>query len=175
MTQPIDNPCLQEARRFVDLLYPCAPKDWLLVFVKSKGYPWTKWFRPDQRDAMLAYMVEMGQQYDTFVGIGTRRERIPRKRGGVEDITAIPGVWMDIDIHGEAHKNAKLPRTVEEALDLLSDFLKPSVIIHTGHGLHVYWLFEKLWTLQSDEARCHASRVLHGFQAALKERARQRG
>jgi hypothetical protein len=175
MTNPTDNPCLQEARRFFDLLYPHAPHDWLLVFVKSKGYPWTKWFRPDQRDALLAYMVENGQKYDTFVGIGTRRNYIPRKRGHVEDITAIPGVWMDIDIHGEAHKNAKLPHTDQEVLDLLSDFLEPSVIVHTGHGLYVYWLFEKLWAFQSDEERDYASRVLNGFQVAIKEQARQRG
>ena len=64
-----------------------------------------------------------------------------------DDIIAIPGLWLDLDYQSPgAHKTRHpLPPTKEAALSLLDVApYKPSLIVHSGHGLQIYWLFKEL-------------------------------
>ena len=64
-----------------------------------------------------------------YFGVATREGSNGKKDG----IKEIPACWVDID-----HV------TVDEALALFKDFpLRPTVIIATGHGVHVYWRFKE--------------------------------
>lgn len=56
-------------------------------------------------------------------------------RGDASDILYIPGLWADIDFKNVAEA---------EALQELSQMDRPpTLVIHSGHGLHVYWLFHE--------------------------------
>jgi len=65
-----------------------------------------------------------------YIGVATRL-----KGGGTkEDIVQIPAVWVDIDFKNTLKK---------EAYEIIKNFqLKPSMIVESGHGLHLYWILE---------------------------------
>jgi hypothetical protein len=64
-------------------------------------------------------------------GIASRIGEDGSKKGCGE----IPGLWVDIDFKD-------LPNGDEDAIALIEKFpLKPSLVVWSGHGLHLYWLF----------------------------------
>ena len=78
---------------------------------------------------------------DVYFGVCLRREGLSHYgRGKKRDLVAIPGFWMDIDIAGPGHAAKNLPPTVLGALGLLT--VAPTITVHSGGGLHLYWLFE---------------------------------
>ncbi len=82
---------------------------------------------------------------DVYFAVGLRYSSVRGiSIGTKKDIVSWPGFWVDIDTRDEeVHRDAKYPWL--EALDpVLSDALPPaSAVVFTGHGLHVYWLFEQ--------------------------------
>ena len=56
--------------------------------------------------------------------------------------SVIPGFWLDIDIKGPNHYSENLPPDVDSAMEMLDRIgLEPTLVVKTGGGLHVYWLF----------------------------------
>jgi len=84
--------------------------------------------------------------YDVFFGVALRRNGLDEHhRGGNVDVTLIPGLWVDLDIGkpGDAEHRPS-PSNEVEAQRLLDRLpLKPSIVIRSGHGLHVYFLFNE--------------------------------
>jgi len=68
-----------------------------------------------------------------------------------------------------------LPKTVEEALSVLPDFLAPSITVSSGHGLHMYWLLKEAWVFDSQEENLRASNLMIRLQAYIKSLAQERG
>lgn len=67
-------------------------------------------------------------------------------RAPAQAAAAIVGVHADIDIAGPSHAKTNLPPDLEAALrvvDLVG--IAPTVIVHSGHGLQVHWLFKEPW------------------------------
>ncbi len=90
--------------------------------------------------------------WGAYVAVATRKTDLGRwRRGGQDDLLALPALFADID------------RPPEEVLPALRDFQPaPSCIVASGRGVHVYWL---LATPTQDMHQ--AKRVLHGLAAAL--------
>lgn len=64
------------------------------------------------------------------------------ERGIKETITYITCIWTDIDVRREDRDGSF--DTQEEALKFISEFkIKPSVVVDSGYGLHLYWLLKK--------------------------------
>jgi putative DNA primase/helicase len=100
----------------------------------------------------------------------------PEKRGKEDDVMGIAALWMDIDFAGNAHKKGKLPSSLEECLDFLETFpLKPTVIINSGNGLHVYWVFNEIWYFDGVDERKKARRLSDKFQNTLIQMAKEKG
>ena len=88
----------------------------------------------------------------------------PERRGEESDVIGISALWMDIDIAGQAHKKGNLPPSLQEGVDFLNDFpLKPTLIVNSGYGLHVYWVFKEVWYFDGPEERKKA-RLLATFK-----------
>ena len=105
-----------------------------------------------------------------FGSAAAGRQRLPgNQRGGTDDVIAIPGFWLDVDfVHAVHAKAAHLPPDLEAAMGLIREFpLAPSLIIHSGHGIQVYWLFKELWTFDSPEERERAQAMLNCFKATF--------
>ena len=97
-------------------------------------------------------------------------------RGMEQGVIVVPGVWADIDIDGLAHKATNLPRTEEEALSLVSATgLVPSIIVRSGFGLQVYWLYREPMTLESETDRATVKSRSSRFQLLLRQFAASRG
>ncbi len=91
------------------------------------------------------------------------------------DAVAIPGVWLDLDTKGGAHKKQNLP-TRDEALAFVAKLpLQPTFILFSGGGLYCWWCFAELWVFDSDAERTRAARLVAGWQAFIRDLAAVNG
>lgn len=93
-----------------------------------------------------------------------------------DDVVGIPGLWVDIDIaHPVAHAKKNLPAAVVDAMSILPDDLAPSIVVHSGYGIHVYYLFREFWYFDTPEEKQQASKLMIRLQAYVRAQAQQRG
>ncbi|MBI4806976.1 MAG: hypothetical protein HY795_17305 [Desulfovibrio sp.] len=114
---------------------------------------------------------------DLYHQVGLQAQKTgAASRGTADTCVAIPGFWMDIDILGSGHKATELPPDQDAAMALLDEFpLPPSLIIHSGGGLQVYWLFSSPWVFASQADRDEAQSLSKNTQAALLKLAQGHG
>ena len=118
--------------------------------------------------------LELAQKHEDEKG-GKKKIGPEGTRGYAETAMACPGLWLDIDIRGEAHKNGRLPGSLEDALQLVKDFpLEPTILVHSGHGIQAWWLFSELWVFGSQEERQEAQDLVYRFQVTMKAKAEAR-
>jgi hypothetical protein len=52
-----------------------------------------------------------------------------------------------------------LPRTTADAIKILEDGPKPSLIVNSGYGLQAWWLFDEPFVFKTPEDRLTASKL----------------
>ena len=126
---------------------------------------------------MITKVNNLKDDKDVYFGLGAAAEEIPsNKRPKANEVICLPGMWVEIDIAVlGAHAKKNLPTTVEDALSILPDFLKASIIIWSGNGLHVYWLFKEPWQLNTTEENRRAAQLSIRLQAFIKQLASKHG
>ena len=157
---------------FKDTLYGDAETGWLTIFYTPGRQ--TVWF------PVSAPVPELDLEQNCYLGLGIRRQRPDndRTRGNADDIIGIPGLWLDLDYHSPgAHKvRHPLPPSEDAALSLLSAApYKPSLIVHSGHGLQVYWLFKEVAYFDTKTDRDVFGRLCRGWQQLFQQAGRDRG
>ena len=144
----------------------------------------TLWTRQDKLSYFFKYAAmaakkadELAANKDVYFGLGLRKQALPPdRRGEYPDVIAIPGLWLDIDIAGDNHKNTFLPRGPEDVIEFLDTLpWLPSFIFFTGGGYHVYYLFKELWLFESDQERDIARDLSRHFQNYVISAGAQRG
>ncbi len=89
----------------------------------------------------------VAQGKDVYFGVALRRTHLlPTQRGKVQDCRGLPGLFLDIDLdrgYG-THAAKNLPTTDAQAAEILTALPDPTCIIDSGHGWHVYWLFDNV-------------------------------
>ena len=137
----------------------------------------TRWIPVNDLSRASETAVELSHRGDVYFGLGLQREELgPYERGKAEGVIAIPGLWADVDIKGEAHKGKSLPPTVEDAMKVIDAFpLAPTLVLHSGHGLQAWWLFVSPWLFEGEEERKKAQDLSHRFQATLRAQAKEHG
>ena len=146
----------------------------------------TVWTLPDKKTAYFpvsdlakaaAYAARLGDTHDVYYGVGLRGQKLgPRQRGSSDDVSVIPAFWSDIDVRGSAHKETALPATVAEALGFLDSLpLKPSIVVSSGNGLHVYWLLDKPLEIMDKAQRKSVAEALRGWQLYINTAAKKNG
>ena len=113
---------------------------------------------------------------DAYMGVALAPEEYgPNRRLQAQYAAGIPGLWLDIDYQDEAHSKANLPESQEAALDLLKEMpVKPSIIIHSGHGLQAWWLFQEPWIFDTDAERQQAADLAKAWNATAQYLAGKR-
>ena len=87
-------------------------------------------------------------------------------RGYSATAAVMPGVWLDLDIAGDGHEKRGLPESEADAERILQGLpLKPTMVVASGGGYHVYWLFHEPWDLETSDERDRAASVVRGWQA----------
>ena len=122
-------------------------------------------FFPANEPSAFMEAVEKYKNEQVYFGLGLRSRVIPDgKRGTREDISSISIIGMDIDIYDSKKPQKSLPKTREEAINLLNNFaLPPSMIIDSGTGLHSYWFLNETISIDSDEKREEAQELVRNF------------
>lgn len=108
-----------------------------------------------QPDQLAAVYLSMGFVDSTSVA----DKQAHNRRASSTDIAGIPALWADIDILGAGHKGAHYPPDEAGALKIAHSLeLPPSIVLHSGGGLQVYWLLAEPWLVR-DGRNQHAERV----------------
>jgi hypothetical protein len=163
------------------------------------------WFPATELDAAGQAITKLAETYNVYVGMALqdraaalaeadareraaaeRAGRAPRQvrpeyvRGYSKTALTIAGFWYEVDIGGPdhvgAHKKGHLPRTIEEALEVVDGFpLRPGEIVFSGHGIQAHWPFPEPLVFETAEERERAQDLLWRFQQTLHAAMTARG
>ena len=113
---------------------------------------------------------------DVYVGVGLAPKKYrDNERCPNAEIQGIVGLWADIDIAGPTHKNKNLPPDIDSAILLaLETGAEPSIIIHSGHGIQCWWLFNEPWIFDTPEERQEAAVLAARWIKTIKAIARNK-
>jgi hypothetical protein len=162
----------QDPLTFLRFLYGDDAPGWLTISTFDSQS--TQWFPASQLEQVATYCEAIARRYNVYFGLGLRQEQRQNGRGESSDVLGIPGLWVELDIKHPVHTKVNLPETIEGALALVSEAvpLKPSMIIKSGYGAHVYWLFRELWIFADADDRQAAYHLLHRLQATIQATAK---
>ena len=142
--------------------------DSLVIWTKQDKK--TAFFSSDKLAEAEKYALEKAKTCDVYVGVALVRDGIASGRGKVEDVVALSGFWLDVDLGSTGHKGVKYPPDQKTAWAILKMFpVKPSLVVNSGYGLHVYWLFEHLLVLDTPEQRAKAAALSKKFQKKMQD------
>jgi hypothetical protein len=100
-------------------------------------------FTQDQ-DEVRAFMRMQNAATPLGLYFGVALRKTGTKTGKKEDIHAVTALWADVDV-------VKLGWDMKLTLGALKQHeLRPSVIVNSGYGYHLYWLLEKPLILSTD-------------------------
>lgn len=132
--------------QFFDQIFAHLEHGWLNLFSinPTTGQRHVDWYTTNQTAEMAAQAAAIGDTRDVWYGMASRTHQLDQgRRGGKEDCKDIGALWADIDIAGTNHANVagQLPTDDNQARQMIRDFpLKPSIIVASGNGYHLYWL-----------------------------------
>lgn len=149
------------------------PRDWVCVWT---GWDTNSHWTRDLADAER-YAQSRAGDADVYVSMGlSPEEKGKKQRVRPEQVIAIPGVWADIDVAHGVHKKTNLPPDGDAALEVLRALPLPwSLLVDSGHGFQVYWLFPQVWRFATPDERRRAAALVSGWQATVKRAFAARG
>ena len=188
-TDPPTQPGARATQHFFERLYPGVGEGYLLL-----SWPSPTRRHKDGRQALdtswhnlattsLARIAARAQtlstEHSVYFGVAIQhpsRQPNPFQRSQNASAYVLPGLYFDLDLASGAHAASTLPQTDDEALDFLEALpSKPSLILHTGGGLHAYWLFESPVWLQTDADRLAMTHLLQQFAHTLCQAGKAHG
>ena len=163
------------AKEFMTELYKGVPADkatYLFTRPDNATYPYTI----GQMDQMLEKAMHLTQTKDVYFGLHLMDELPPAgKRSSEKTISCMSFIHEEYDVKGLAHKEQNLPETLEELLSFLHGLeCPPSIIVHSGNGVHTYWLLQEYITV-TDENREWIKRIVKGYEKHTHRLGMERG
>lgn len=172
-----------QAKRFLEALFAGKPDPYhFCVFALPQQT--TKFFQ-DVGQA-LPYIMQLSQagadvyvQPAIFVSPVTRLSKTGRThfvRGTKNNIDGMCALYADIDVASESHKKQDLPPGIEDAVDLVvNSVLRPTFLVHSGHGLHAWWVFKEAFIFENPQDRDYFESVCLSLQSVLRHAASSKG
>ncbi|MBA7497244.1 hypothetical protein ES702_07856 [subsurface metagenome] len=93
---------------------------------------------------------------NVYFGVCPRDER----KGKEENVKEVGCIWIDLDCHNDKER-------VEKLKGLKKFNLRPSIIVSSGRGYHIYWLLDKAFTIKNQEERLTIKGYVKGLSKAL--------
>ena len=122
------------AVKFLDSLYQNCDKKYfvnLRLLDPEKKLPPINPFISLNEIYSISKILKTNPKRDAYFAVATREDG----KGKKEDIGQFPCLPLDVDFKDISE---------EEVLRRLKEFpLKPSLIVYSGHGMHIYWLFKE--------------------------------
>ncbi len=166
---------------FTEILYGDKPAhSWILTWeAKTKKSAWFDTVK--KLDAHLAKHTK-----DIYVGIGLspdpskitypnpedNKKPIIYRRCPANQILGTAALYVEIDIKSDTHKETNLPPDLNSALSLVKDWgYDPSMVVHSGNGIHCYWVFKEPWIFDSPDERQEAANLSKRLSETIKSKA----
>ena len=178
-----------EIQHFFELLYPHVGDGYLIL-----SWPSPTRRHKDGRPALdnawhnlattplariAARTQTLSADHSVYFGVAIQhptRQPNPLQRSQNASAYVVPGLYFDIDLAYGTHAASTLPATDVEARDFLDTLpAKPSLALHTGGGLHAYWLFETPATLTTDAEHGAMAQLLRQFAHTLCQAGKTHG
>jgi hypothetical protein len=120
--------------------------------------------------------MQLREHANLYFAIGVQGERPEKGRGKEAGVISLPGLWADIDVLGPNHVALALPPTMEDAWRIARAVpFKPTLVVYTGGGIQLYWLFREPWEFETDKERKKAKALSKAFQKYLQNVALNHG
>lgn len=163
---------MKPTEHFLNALWPDGLLDqWLLVYtLPDRASHWC------DSIAQAVTTVEGLKGVDIYLQMGLADKNYgPFARATRNNVTAIPGLWCDLDLKAEGRKKTALPQSLGELLKIIPEDARPTMLVQSGSGLHAYWLFNEPMTLETERDRARAEALLKDWQILLRRRAQVHG
>lgn len=161
--------------QFLEAVFGKNPPGQILIWALQSKY--SVWSTDPSRAGHTA--AQKAQTEDVYTGVGLAHPGAMWKanqRVRSDDVYAIPGLVADIDVLDPVHKKTNLPPDIESAIDLAESMpLEPTLLVHSGHGLQAWWLFDEPWVFLNEQERAQAQQLLKDWNGALKALATESG
>lgn len=111
---------------------------------------------------------------DIWISCCPRREILGGyRRGGVGDVLCIPALWVDLDFRHPLHAETNLPPDWLALVELQEEFCRsyevdPTFVVHTGHGMQVWFLLKEALEVTDRRAAELMARWKASWAAVLK-------
>jgi hypothetical protein len=168
----INNSDLSSCRQFLHEVF-CNKSDNYYINIWTLPKKQSKFFKNLDKAADYSEKIR-NKKVDIYVGCGLLKE-LPTdgKRGDKSYIKASPAFYMDIDFKGPKKPNC--PPDIDSALKLVKGHgWNPTIIVHTGNGIHVWWVFKEIWEFEEGEGDKYDA-LNRRLQATIKQRAAHHG
>ena len=125
----------RDAAHFLQQLAPAASNLLEIRTIVPDGGPVRSVFVRSVDDAIAAARRADGRA-NVYVGACPRS----KPRGSREAVQLVTTVWADIDFHDVWPGNPE--HAIRLAMSKIEEFaIRPTMLVHTGNGLHTWWLF----------------------------------
>ncbi|MCJ2019207.1 DUF5906 domain-containing protein [Methylobacterium sp. E-065] len=161
---------------FFNQLFQPATRGFIVIWSKLNSQ--TESFPISAVDTAVERIRHLSQDGDVFLARGLQREVPPKgTRGSASNVEFVSGLFVDIDTregpHGSEDNPAnpeKLPKDVDEALHLMKKegAPAPTMVVHTGGGCHLHWLYTDPEMLEGDLKRNAEATFSNAFQSAVR-------
>lgn len=106
---------------------------------------------------------------------GIYEEKAKWKRGSTLSADSSFGIWLDVDIEVEGHHKTvdkNVFKTFIEAYDfLMSLAIKPTLIVNSGGGYHVYYVLNEVVVYENDEDRLEFEEIVKNVALTISKEA----
>lgn len=152
-----------QTQRFFSMLYPLS-SGWveLRPFREKKPVSNNRsWLPVRNKSRITNRCLALRRRYDLFYGVATRsKESKNRKVATKQYLKALTCLFADMD--------AKDFQGMEAIYEKISDFpLTPSAVVHSGHGLHIYYFLEQPVNLNTKKAINEMESLIKALVKAL--------
>jgi hypothetical protein len=151
-----------EAKRFIEALYSryFADHDGYVELRMISANVLEKWLRKGQLEEQdWDEITKWNETHHIYLGVNPRPLSKEKKKNDIQDIVCL---WADVD--GKDFEDGGK----EAALRSVEAFpLKPTIIVDSGHGYHLYWVLEKPMLGVKDDRLAVFKQVLAGVVKAL--------
>ena len=135
-------------------------------------------FRNDELEKVAKKLQELGKCGDTYVGRGLQGTNPGlQSRGKENTVVFVSHVLLDVDTregpHGLPENPADpltMPENLDETLEIIADTgcPDPTMIVRTGGGYHLYWVYAKAEMIITEEQRKAEKNFSQQFQAEVR-------
>lgn len=113
---------------------------------------------------------------DMYTGVGlAHKPHGKHTRARSDQVIAIAGLWLDIDVDGGPENKTGGVPTLDAALDLAAAIATPTIIVGSGYGIHGWYLLRQPWRFTSRAEQQQAATMAAQWYELHRARVRARG